>query len=191
MTGTVNQILQGLKNVVTWWVTVTPWEQALRVRFGKHITDLGSGIHLRVPGMHRVYVQSTRLRTSDLGRQTVTTADGQAITISGVLRYTITDLRKLYNTLHHAEATLVDMAMGAVAVFVAGTEIEHCTPGAVEEFVNAMLDLEKYGLEGEGLRITDFAAVRTYRLISGDDRRYQPRGSLDTEGWRAPYSLEG
>jgi regulator of protease activity HflC (stomatin/prohibitin superfamily) len=156
----LRQFLQGLRL----WITVTPWEQAIRVRMGKHVKLLGPGVHTKIPFLDLIYLQSTRMRISDLPRQTLTTQDGKSITLAGQLGYEISNLQKLYCTLHHAEDTITGLSRAEIATFVSDHKMEECTQTNIECVIEK-LDLSRYGLSNVELRIIDFAVVRTYRLI--------------------------
>lgn len=161
----VKELFAGLRDLIVWWVTVAPWEQALRVRLGKHVQRLETGVHLRIPGIDRVYRQSIRRRTCDLSMQTLTTSDGATVTVAGSLRYAIADIELLYQTLHHAESTLMDLAGGIVARTITQLARSECTADAIEAAVRRELDIQQYGLTDAELYVTSFAFVRTYRLI--------------------------
>lgn len=162
---TLWQLLTQIRRVFEWWVVVQPWEQALRVRLGKHVRRLGSGCHLRVPFADVIYRQSVRMRWCDLSTQTITTADGKAVTLSAALGYQIADIERLYQSLHHAEGTLQYLAMCAIAEAVHGAQAADCRPETVQDRADAALQLEPYGIADASIRVTDFAFVRTYRLI--------------------------
>lgn len=173
------QVVTQLRQSLVWWVVVQPWEQALRVRLGRHVVRLGPGIHFKVPFADAVYRQSVRMRWCDLPVQTITTADGRAVTLAINLGYQVEDIERLYQTLHHAEGTLRNMAMSAVAEAVHRMAAEACTPASVEKEATAALDLAPYGIGATVVRITDFAFVRTYRLIQ--DQKWGTHGDeLDT-----------
>lgn len=177
---TLNQILSKLGQLFNWWVTVAPWEQALRIRLGKHVTLLKAGIHLRIPWIDRVYRQSIRVRTADLeGVQTVTTRDGHAVTASGNIKYQIDDIHKLYDTLHHAEDTVIDLTMAAIAQFVSTHDKDEISPVRVESFAEQEINLGRYGLGNVEVNVTDFAFTPTFRLIQ-DSRRYPMGDDLNT-----------
>lgn len=176
----LSTLLSRFGNLLVWWIQIMPWERALRIRLGKHITELKAGIHLRIPVVDRFYVQTDRLRTCDLTSQTISTADGHTLTIAGIIRYRIADLKKLYLTLHHPETTLVDMAAAEVARFVASSNKNEVTPVTLQLAVNEVFDLTEYGLAEGRLNVTDFAYVRTYRLLQ--DSRYSYGDSLNTNG---------
>lgn len=172
------QLLSSVRSAVTWWVIIAPWERALRVRLGKVVKTLEPGVHSRIPGIDRIFIQPIRIRTSDIGVQTVTTKDGKAVTVAGVVKYRVSDLEKLYNSLHDGAATITDMAASEIARFITNREFDNINPTDVEQYVARELDLGSYGLGESSVNITDFAAVRTYRLMT-DDRRYRDGGWLD------------
>lgn len=181
----VRELLNALRGLLVWWVIVAPWEQALRVRLGKHVTLLGTGVHLRVPGIDRIYRQSVRQRTADLRTQTLTTSDGHTVTLAGTIRYAIGDIERLYETLHHAEATIIDLAAGAIAEEVASRTRFGLAPERLAQAVNERLDLERFGLADGRVYITDFAFVRTFRLIQ-DQRWGGDYDKLNTDRCETP-----
>lgn len=177
-----------LGQALRWWVVVVPWEQAVRVRMGNRMTILGPGVHVRVPWVDRIYRQSIRRRFSACPAQTLTTADGRAVTVAGALAYSITNIGLLYNTLHDAEDTIEIESQSLVAKFVRVHTLFECTPSAIEEAVTEGLNLERYGLGDVEFSITDYVAVKTYRLIGGEPRSYKSGASLSTTNEeRSPY----
>lgn len=178
--GIVREILHQIARLFTWWFIVAPWEQAVRVRFGRWVKLLGSGIHLALPFVDRVYKQSTRLRITGIPVQTIGTRDGRTITVAGAVGFAVKDLRRLFETLHAPEATLVNEVMGRIGGFVMSHGHAECTAAALQEHVRQNLDLSQYGLDQVTFFLTDFAEVRTFRLI-GDQTRYTFGSSISTE----------
>ena len=88
----VNQIIQFIKQLFSWWFIVTPWEQAVFVRLGKRIRVLHGGFYFKVPFIDQVYVQSIRLRAIDMPIQTISSKDGSTITIKSVMKNAISDI---------------------------------------------------------------------------------------------------
>jgi regulator of protease activity HflC (stomatin/prohibitin superfamily) len=180
---TFTAFLKQISQVFRWWVMVAPWEQALRVRAGRHVTRLSPGVHLRVPFLDTVYVQSVRMRLATMSMQTVMTRDRQALTVAGALGYAVGDIEQLYRTLHHAEDTLTNLSMNAVAECAARERAADLTPEKLAQLATHALTFTPYGLVDVSIRITDFAFLRTYRLVS--DARWGTHGdSLNVE--RAP-----
>lgn len=170
----LRQFIQGLRL----WVTVTPWEQAIRVRYGKRLTLLNAGMHFKLPVFDMIYLQSVRLRVSNIPKQVVTSLDGRTISISCSLGYTITDISLLYKTLHHPEDTLANLCRSSISSYVAEHHLDYCTPSEIENSI--VLDFSKYGLSCTKLYINEFAVTRTYRLI-GDYSDYQWGSKLSTD----------
>ena len=151
-----------------WWFVLQPWEQALRVRAGKTIRKFEGGIHFRVPYLDAIFKQNCRLRISDMTQTTVTTANNSTITMAGALRYRVVDVEPLYNALHMAENTIIQYVQGVIAKYVAVTDEHECTPAHIVDHVNENIrQLEEWGLGELEFILTDYARVRTYRLIQG------------------------
>lgn len=162
------------------WLIVAPWEQALRVRFGKQVRLWGPGLHWKLPFIDTVYVQSVRMRIVMLDRQTVSSRDGKTITLAGSIGYCIDDIGKLYQTLHQADATIRSLAMVAIAQYVSTHEFAECVPAKIVGHLDTATDYASYGLGQIRINLTDFVVVKTYRLI-GDQLGYHYGRGLDTE----------
>lgn len=163
--GQIKDLLEYIFNFVKIWIIVQPWQQGIRVRKGKTIKKLSAGIYFRVPYLDSVYIQETRLRMVQMNIQTLTSKDGKEITINSSLGYSIEDIEKLYETLYHPEGTIVSLAMSAVAEYIFKNISKDMNTQAIEVYVLASLNENYYGLKLEHFKITNFAAVRTYRII--------------------------
>lgn len=167
------QFLEKITQVVKFIIVIAPWEQGLRVRLGKHVKLLEAGIHLRIPFVDRVYCQPIRRRLCVIPAQTVTTDDGRAVTLSGALGYRIINLRTLYDNLHDAQDTLETMAASCAASYIFGHSLEDLKPEEIEDHVSKSLGLDRFGLGDTEFKLCNFAAVRTFRFISGGFRDWQ------------------
>ena len=166
----VGQTLNWIGNLFRWWIVVAPWEQAVRVRGGKTAKLLEAGVHFRIPSFDRIYRESTKLRTIDTGVQTVSTKDNHTVTLQARIRFRVQNFLTVFQELHHAEDTLIDLAMSEIAEQIRVKTRDGLTPQTVEEAVANRLNAGKYGLTDLGVTITDFAFVRTFRLIQHDNR---------------------
>lgn len=176
----IRELFRELGNLLRWWVMVAPWEQAVRVRLGKHVRVLGAGVHLRIPFVDRVFRQTIRRRYATVPTQTVTTTDGRTVTVSGTIGYEIRDVGRLYNTLHHAQEALQSETQGRVARFISARAYDECRPPVIEAHVLEAMDLGRYGMGGLEFFITDFAAPMTVRLIQGSPRDWTDGDHLNT-----------
>ncbi len=175
-------IFSNIKGIFTWWVIIAPWEQALRIRLGKHVRLLQAGVCLKIPGMDVIYKQPTRVRTVDIGLQTVTTIDKQVITVAGNVQFQIDDLEVLYRTIHNPSSVIIDFAASHIAHFIATHTTEDCTPQAICQYATQQLELSKYGLKEGQVNLTDFALVRTFRLIQESRVWRDDQIDMDPEG---------
>lgn len=170
----LSRLFQAASRVLTWWVSVMPWESAIRVRCGRWVVLLRPGFHLKLPVLDLVYKQSVRMRVMNTPVQTITTNDGKTITLSAAIGYSISDIRKLYDTLHHPEDTIINLVLSSLANYVAEHPAMHCNPKAIAEAAAEDIDLASYGLSDVQVYVTDFAFVRTFRLIN--DQRWSIGG---------------
>jgi hypothetical protein len=178
----INEILRNLGQLLVWIVVVAPWEQAIRVRAGKHTKVLGPGMYVRFPFVDRVHRQSTRRRLSAISAMTLTTKCGRTITVSAYVGYAIGDLFKLYNSLHHAEDTIEAEVASKMAGFIVSRTLAECGPDLVEQHVRSAMRLEQYGLKDPEFFINNWAAVKTYRFLMGEPRNWiRSDDQLNTE----------
>ena len=175
----IGRIISAFFRLFRWWIVIMPWELALRIRFGNKICDLGPGIHWAIPYVHAIFKQSVRFRVTGLPMQTLTTLDGHTITLAATVSYCVSDLRKLYDTLHNAEDTIRNLAENVIAQYVVTHALIDCDPEKIAAQATALIDLSKYGLGCQGIRLSDYARVKTYRIIQGG--RDMLWGGLDTQ----------
>jgi len=160
------------------WYTVQPWEQAIRVRCGKHVTRVASGLRVRIPFFDRVYVQNVRERVLNLPVQSVTTKAGECITLSGTVGWRLADVKIAYEQLHNPDDWILNTALAAIAETVYQSTGE-CSPESVGAEAMRRLQTKDFGrtrgIEIWNISITDLSKVRTYRLITGEgDIRWSP-----------------
>lgn len=170
----VKDFLDYLLNAIKIWIIIQPWEAGLRIRSGKHIKKLKGGIYFRIPYLDSVYVQQARLRVVSIPVQTLTSKDGKTITLSATMGYQITDIEQLYLKLYHPEMTLANMGMSEVADFIYQNDVKDLHPHEIEKSVLAKFNTDEYGVKVSEFRLTNFAIVRTYRLI--EDRMWVEEG---------------
>lgn len=171
-------IIRQLVQVFTWFVVVAPWEQAIRVRLGKRTQLMVAGVYFRLPFIDRIFKQSVRRRVGIVTPQTLTTLDGRIVTIGGAVGFEITDLCKFYNTLESPNDTITNEVCGLVSRFIGRNLFAECTAPNIEAFVMANLNLKRYGLSSQEFFVTQFAATKTYRLISGEIPAWSKDGQL-------------
>jgi|GEM_PF-1293113 len=167
-------------NIFKIWMIVMPWEQAVRVRLGKHTETLEAGCHLKLPFVDSYYVQSTRKRNSVTGRQTILMKDGiRNAIVATIVGYTISDVLKLYSTLHHAEDTIRNMVMAEVVTVIC--ELDDLSPLSIGERVTKNINFEQYGLSNVEVCVAELSIARTYRIMGDYAQMFQNGTALHTE----------
>lgn len=172
----LNFIYQFFK-LFKWWIIVNPWEQCVRVRFGKKVKLLMGGIHLKIPYFDSCYLHCTRMRASSLGKQTITTLDGKVVTIQSNLSYEITDALKLQNTLFAAEDTVRNYSKNEISRYISSHDLKDCLENKIKSGIK--IDLTNYGIKVIDLCISEFAYAKTFRLI-GDQQDWSTGNVLTT-----------
>ncbi len=162
----VQQFFEYIINAVKIWVIIQPWQTGLRVRGGKKIKLLKKGIYFRIPYYDSIYVQEKRLRVIPLPMQNLTTKDGNNITTNGSIGYSITDIKKLYDTLYQPEKTVMNMAMSDLSQYVFENDLVDVDRKEIEERILEYLNNCDYGLKFEFFRLENYSVARTYRLIT-------------------------
>lgn len=152
------------------WITIAPWESAIRVRFGKNPKLLKHGINFRLPFFDRIFVQSTRLHTVYSTGQTITTRDNKILTLSMTILYTIDDIMKLYMSLSTPDVVLQSLVEGTISKIVSQTNSYELTSSLLENKVSEIVKDTKWGLGNIQVMITGYAYVRTYRLLQNEWR---------------------
>lgn len=177
----LRQLFQVLSRLLTWWVIITPWQRGIRLRFGKKMTELGAGIHLKIPFVHKVFVQNIRLLVIDTPNQTVTTADGRVVTLSAIVGYRIVDIRQMFNSVQNPKDVVSSLAMGAISEYVTSRPAAECAIPSIEADLTKRLHAEKWGLEFSLVKVTDFAFVKTYRFITNESNQSFWSGNISLE----------
>lgn len=176
----LSQIL-GFFRAFQCWITIAPWESALRVRMGKNATVLGPGPHWRVPFLDRIFVQAVRLRTITDSGQTITTKDGKVLTLAVAVSYAIDDIHKLYLAVSNPETTLLLQIQGLIAEVVSNTASYSISLRLIETAVTEKMPATEWGLSRVRLMVTTFAFVRTFRLLNYEYRQLSSANELDPQ----------
>jgi regulator of protease activity HflC (stomatin/prohibitin superfamily) len=162
----IKNLLDYILNVFKFWIIINPWERGIRVRFGKNQKLLSAGLHFRIPFFDNFYIQCTRLRVVALPMQTLTSKDGKTVTINGAAGYEITNIETLYNTMLYPEQTITNIIQGFVSDYIYANDMVSASPDEIQDHVmTALNDVDKYGIKITYFKLTNFAIVRTYRLI--------------------------
>ncbi len=181
MTQWIGQLFTSLAQPFKWWIVIASWEGALRIRLGKVTSELGPGIHLRVPLLDRIYVQSLRLRSIFGAGQTMTTKDGQVISVAVALEYGVKSLLQVYETLANPEAVLLFRVQGLISQHISQASSDALTPQSIQAAVNAELPFTDWGMDRLKVHVVTFAFVKTYRLLMNEYPNYTGLNGMEDD----------
>jgi len=167
---TIKDLLDYLLKIFKWWVSVLPWERGLRIRLGKKVKLLQPGFHFRFPFFDTVYIQTIRMRVVSMSPLTVTTKDGQTLTIVPCVGYSISDIEKTYNTIHQPEATICNLVMSEISDIISRNQL--MSPKEIQDAAFEKIAAMDYGIKFEYVKITGYAIVKTFRIIQ--DHHWTP-----------------
>jgi len=178
----LTQIMGAMSRPLKWWVVVASWEQGIRIRFGKNPKLLVPGIHLRVPWLDRVYLQSVRTRVVTISGQTISTLDKRVVTISFMAQYRIVDILKLYHELAMPDGVIKAESAAKVADYITSRRMADISLRGLEEEINKDNQAQAdRGLGDFRIRIIGFAETRCLRLITGEGHQWAGN-SMDDDG---------
>lgn len=161
----IKETLQFIFNSFKFWFIVNPWENAIRVRFGNRQKLLKEGLYFRIPHFDRVYTEEIRLRIMTMPIQSISTKDKITLTIKCAIGYKITDVMKMYNTIHQPETTLSNISMDRITNYLLSVDAKDLDINNLISSVLEKLNETDYGISFDYVKIVSLCEVKTYRLI--------------------------
>ncbi len=156
---------------VTFGRVIEGWESGVRFKRGRVQPEpLGAGIWWHWPFVDRIEVIPIRPRYIDLPTQSVTTADGEAVSFSANICYEIENAVLAYTEVHDLEDFVSRASMGhlhgrihawTLAELMAGLkDLEKSLEGTLQTRV------KRWGIRVLDVRLTDMVRSRVYRLYN-------------------------
>lgn len=162
------EFLISILDLFRFWEVIDSGEWGLRFTFGVAGKDFGPGIHWKAPFNAQNYLAfSTKIDSTELEEQTLTSKDGVVMTVQGYLKYRISPKKAYEFVVELDEGTaLFDFGRAAVAQVVENNP--HDLPAY--EFEKQVLaacrqHLNQFGFKFLSFGLTQRAPTRTYRII--------------------------
>ncbi len=159
----IKDTFEYIRQLLTWWVEIMPWEQGIRVTLGKHQKKLTAGIWMRLPIIHTVYAQPIRFRIIETPLQTVSSKHSDVMTVRMAIGYQIIDIIELFNSSHDPQNVIANTALGISSDLISSKE--DIGQKEIQAAVLAGLQDVKCGISVTKVYVTNFARVRTFRII--------------------------
>ena len=169
-------------------------EHGLVLQLGKPLDDpLEPGLHVKIPGLHKVVLFDARLMDFNLPAVEMLTSDAQHIIVENYAKWRIVDPLKFYETVRHQEEARV--RLGNIMLAEIETEIGRHTLGSIVSSLGpAMMEnitrrvdqaAEDYGISVVDLRL------RRINLPKENERTFFARMRSERDGLADNIMAEG
>lgn len=152
---------------------VHQWQQGVYYICGRQMWTVGVGCWPVIPFFMDVATVNMVPAVYSTPLQTITVRDGRALTFSATLTVQVVDAGKALNSLDNWPETTVELVSGLLSSGLADAEVVRFDParGKRDRLLD---DLRKeadetmlvYGVTIIGLRLNNFAFVKTFRLMA-------------------------
>lgn len=135
------------------------------------VTVLRPGLHWFWPATTQIQTYPTAFQTDNLPSQTMETEDGVAITVSGMITYTVSDLGLLLTQTHSAVKMIQVLTLAAIHDVCSNLTWDTLKlmqrKGTLDTRLKnaAQKEMDAFGVKVVKCMLTDLAKTRVYRLI--------------------------
>lgn len=171
----IDLILSSIR-LLSFFTVIDEFEEAVVLRFGKFNRKLGPGFHLLWPfNIETVLTDNVVARTTNLPAQSLTTADGHTVVVSGVVTSRITDIQKALLEVEGVDHALLDSCIAEIARQVSrSTWDELRNPEFSDQLTKSCRRQGfKYGIEILRVQLSDVTKARSLRLWMEPQHRQQ------------------
>lgn len=158
-------LLQQFFHVLTPFVIIDEWEEAVILRFGKYRRTLKSGLYFKIPFIDSVWKHTVITQSIDIPPQSLTTADGQNVVVKGIIRFTIFDIKTFLLTITEPKDVLMDTTGGMIRDIVEETEWWDMNDLDVRLTREVSKFVKKWGIKVEKVTLTDLQIASSIRII--------------------------
>ena len=120
-----DRIFDFIEGIWEWlipWVIIDPYEQGVVIRLGKFHHVVNPGLRFIFPfGIDEVKYDTVVRQTAYLDVQSLTSKDGKAVAISGIVIFKITDIRKFLLDIDDGETDMTNIVYGIITDWVEDT----------------------------------------------------------------------
>jgi regulator of protease activity HflC (stomatin/prohibitin superfamily) len=148
------------------FVVIDHYQRAVVLRLGKYHRTLEPGLHWVIPMAEDALVDNIKVRTIHMGDQILTTTDGHSVIVAGIIRWTISDIRKALLEVDGLDDVYRDIVITTIAETVEGKTLEQLWgPAITEELTKKARKMGwRYGVEVESLTLGNKAQTISITL---------------------------
>ncbi len=171
MTNFLDRIFKTIWRFVPRIELIQPDEAGVRVTLGKYERALRPGWYFIWEIFQTIHSLTVTPCWVDLRGQSVLAKYGQNMTVSGAIRYRITDARKALLTINDVDKSLAILALGIILEYIGKREVAECTNprGLAEEILKGVREQATgWGVKVMEVKITDWGTTQNLRVIMND-----------------------
>lgn len=170
----IDFIIQQINNLLPFCV-IFEYEEGVRFRFGRAVKTLNSsnglfrsGFHFKIPYGDEIMTGVCVETTLTLPAQSLTTLDGEPITVKGMVKYRIDDMKAHFTAVTDATDALSDISCGVVKKIIADKSWKDCQVNEIDNDITKKIrsQVKKYGIEIIQFTFTDIAKGKALRLFN-------------------------
>lgn len=150
---------------------VAPDESGIRctpkIRNGIRVDTLNPGWYIWLPMFQQIDIIKVRTQVVDLRPQSVWTADGKELVVSGSIKYRVDSAAKAILDVFDYDENICTLALGIIFDFVSGQTLEGLDPIQLkDEILKGLREASRgWGLKIEVVYLTDIGRVRNIRVL--------------------------
>lgn len=166
----IGYIIDIIKSI---WFSLIPcyvineFEHGIVLRFGSWYKDIEVGFHWKIPFVDSVLKCRNTVTTMSIQNQTLTTLDGEQITIEAIVKYKINNAKKYLLEVEDTTDAINDITQGKIKEIVTNktwNEVRLLQDAEIKEAVS--IETIKWGIKVYYITITSLAKARVYKLIN-------------------------
>lgn len=168
---TLSNIIKTFIRFIPHLIIVRATEAGIKFVRGKKVVKLVPGLWWYWPITTEVDIYPIVRQIIDLPPRLIMTNDCQSVLVSGVVVYSISDIKAFIVDNYEAEASIKEVSSAAVRDIIVTTNLEDVQQSDTEEIDSRITEqvkesLIEFGIEVEYFRLTDFCKIRPLTLVS-------------------------
>ena len=168
----LDQIFETLKKLIPRIELIQPNEMGVRITLGTKVKVLSPGWWLFWGLFQEILYATVVTQVSDIRSQSVISKDGVNMTVSGAIKYKVSDIRKAMLEIQDYDRSLEALSLGVLLEVVSTlTEEELYDAGHLGDLVLKRIREEAsgWGLRLQKVYVTDVGKVRNIRLLTNNN----------------------
>ena len=147
---------------------IPEWESGVLLRFGKYKRSVGpGGFYWKVPFIDEIWSCSVSTETIPTKSQSIITADGVSVFVSGAIKCYVEDARTYLIKVKDVDNAISDLAQAEIKKTIASLTFQECKDKDIDHEISKKLrsSAKRWGIYVDAVTLTTFDRGRTIRLI--------------------------